>query len=194
MAYPLPFMKGRYIQGRPNKQTGSHLAAHLKYNQYRKLGPQEKPEDRYIFSSEDEHVQRKDAVIDMMLHTANNVLYHKIILSPGEQEHVADFRQWTRDIMSDLQERKGVELHWYAVVHAHPRENTDEPHVHLVLASDGDSLQTGQMEMVRMDGNDYAFLRARGREHSNFEFYQEQQRELDLLNAEDITPPRLSRS
>src|SRR5258708_5983320 len=155
MSQPLPVVKGKYMAGRPTKAAGSRLSAHVKYNQYRKLGEQETREDRFLFDQENDHVYRQDAVHDIMAHTSSKVLYHKIILSPGEHEHIDDFRQWTRDVMRNLEEQKGIHLHWYAVVQAHEREHTNEPHVHLVLAGAGEDLETSQMKLVRMDRNDY---------------------------------------
>ncbi len=187
-SYPLPIVIHKYVPGKPTKAVGSCLAAHLKYNQYRALGEQETRQDRSLFSAENDHVNRKDAVHDVMNHTSRNVNYHKLILSPGEHEHIDDFQQWTREVMHDLEERKGVHLHWYAVVHAHQREHTNEPHVHLVLAGAGEDLESGKIQAIRIEKTDYAFLRQQGREHSNFTFYQEQERLLHLLNEEDKTP------
>jgi hypothetical protein len=185
MASPLPVVKGRFVPGRNVKAIRKQLSAHLKYTEYRKLGEQETREDRHLFTQERDQIDRKDAVQDLMEHRSHIVNYHKIIFSPGEHERVDDFRQWIRDQMSDLQARKGVELHWYGVVHAHPREQIDEPHVHVVLVGAGEDLQTGDMKTVRMDRDDYAFLREQGREHSNFEFYQELERMVYDLDQQD---------
>jgi len=89
--------------------------------------------------------------------------------------------------MSELQVQKGVQLHWYGVVQAHPREHTNTPHVHLVLAGAGEDLQTEKRTTVRMDKKDYNFLREKGREHSNYEFYHELEQELDVLTQNDTT-------
>ncbi len=239
-AYHLPVMRGHYVAGKPTKEIAARLSAHLKYNQYRKLGLQEEKENRFLFTQESDHVQRKDAVHDIMQHTSANahphpqqepqgnrynkrllrhvaarenhykavdaqrsreaqqrhdnkarpqanvsVNYHKIILSPAEYEHIQDFQQWTRDVMNDLQKRKAMRLHWYAVVQAHPREHTNEPHIHLVLAGAGEDARTGEMKVVRMDKDDYAFLRERGRERGNFAFYQQREQQAHTLDALD---------
>jgi hypothetical protein len=158
----------------------------MKYAQHRKRGENETREDRHFFSQDNDHVDRKDAVNDIMAHTSSRVSYHKIIFSPGEHEHVDDFRQWIREQMHDLEERKGVHLHWYAVVHTHERERTNEPHVHLALAGVGEDKLTGEQKIVRMDRLDYAFLREQGREHSNYTFYHELEnalRDLDMLDT-----------
>lgn len=179
-----PVIKGRYVAGRPTKAVGAKLSNHMKYMQYRPRSEQETREDRFLFSQESDHVARKDAVDDVMQHTSRSVNYHSIILSPGEQEHIDDFRQWTRDVMRDLQEQKGVDLHWYAVVHAHERQNTDTPHVHVVLAGAGEDA-TGRLQTVCMDKADYQFLRAQGRERGNYAFYQELTHTMSELDHED---------
>src|SRR5579883_878073 len=174
----LPVVKGSYIKGKVTKAAAQRLTAHFKYNHYRKFGPEETREDRYIFSQEEDNINRKDAVQDVLSHTHSRLNYHKIILSPADYEHIDDYRQWTRDVMRELQERKQIRLHWYAVVQAHEREHTTTPHVHLVLAGAGEDYQTGNQKLVRMDRPDYAFLREQSREQGNYEFYQEQTRQL----------------
>jgi hypothetical protein len=184
---PIPVIRGKYVPGYKEKPKarGYKLAAHFKYIQHRPLGEKETREDRFIFSEECDHIERKEALDDVMRHSSHSVNYHKIILSPADHEHIDDYRQWTRDVMNDLQTRKGVELHWYAVVHAHPRENTDTPHVHVVLAGAGEDRETGQMKTVRIDAPDYQYLREQGREHSNFEFYRTLDKEMQELSTED---------
>lgn len=172
-ASPLPVVKGRYVGGRHAKGARKPLAAHFKYIEHRPRGEGETREDRFLFTQECDHVERREAVEDVMSHTSRSVLYHKIIFSPGEHEQVDDFRAWIREQIHDLEERKGVRLHWYGVVHAHEREHTREPHVHVVLAGAGEDEQTGEQKTVRMDTDDYAFLREQGREHSNYEFAHE---------------------
>ncbi len=75
-------------------------------------------------------MDRRDAVDDVMEHTSSSVSYHKIVLSPGEDEPVQDWQEWTREVMVDLEEQQGKDLHWYAVHHS----NTEHEHVHVVLA------------------------------------------------------------
>jgi type IV secretory pathway VirD2 relaxase len=176
--------KGSYNRG--NRQIGgARCAAHMKYIQYRSLGEGETREDRYIFSEDGDHVGRTEAVDDVMSHTSTAVNYHKIVLSPSEEEPVQDYQAWARDVMSDLEERQGKELHWYGVVH----NNTDNPHVHIVLAGAGENKETGELEPVKLYASDYQFLRESGREHSEHEFYQhiqETSREYD--RQDDLLP------
>lgn len=182
---PIPVVKGRYVTGRDAKAIRKRLAAHLKYAQHRKRGADETREDRAIFNQDREYVERGEAIQDILSHSSRSVSYHKIIFSPGEHEHVDDFRQWIREQMHDLEERKGIHLHWYAVIHAHEREHTDEPHVHVVLAGAGESYCSGEQKTVRMERDDYAFLRERGREHSNYAFYHELDQVLHDLTMDD---------
>ena len=113
----LPVVVGKFVASKEKRPAAkSRLNAHIKYIEYRKKSPEETKEDRYIFSTENDHVQRGDVVTDIMDHTSYSALYHKIVLTPAEYEHVEDYRKWTRDIMRDLQEHKGITLHWYAVV------------------------------------------------------------------------------
>lgn len=155
------------------KGTGarSRLGAHLKYIEHRKMSERETRDDRRIFDADHDVVNSGDAVQDIMDHEHRNVAYHKIVLSPGENEPVEDWREWTREVMDDLQERQGKQLHWYAVHH----DNTDNPHVHVVLAGQGENLETGKPEQVKMYAPDYQFLRESGHEHSGHE----QLREVD---------------
>jgi hypothetical protein len=181
-----PIIRGKYVKGGKRKDVGNKLSAHFKYNQYRSMGQSETKEDRYIFTQESDHIQRREAVDDVMTHTSSSVNYHKIVLSPADYEHIDDYRQWTRDVMHDLEEKKGVKLHWYAVVQAHERENTNTPHIHLVLAGAGEDTQIGKTKVVRMTYNDdYKYMREQGREHSNYEFYQALEKEMQQLDRED---------
>lgn len=183
--YKLPVMKGKYVAPRESRKAAtSRLSAHLKYNEYRTYGPDETRADRSLFDAEQEQIQRRDAVTDIMEHGSSSVRYHKIVLSPADYEHVEDFRAWTREIMADLEERKGIYLHWYAVQH----HNTDHPHVHVVLAGAGEDAQTGERKTVRMTyDQDYAFMRQSGREHSNFEFYHQIEQTLQEMDHADDT-------
>jgi type IV secretory pathway VirD2 relaxase len=164
---------------RGNREAGgARLVAHFKYIEHRSRTESESRDDRRIFSKDEDVVNRKDAVDDVMDHTSTSVNYHKIVLSPGEDEPVQDWREWTREVMADLEESQGKELHWYAVKH----DNTDNPHVHVVLAGSGENYDTGREEPVKMYAQDYKLMRESGLEHSDHEWYRqigEQLREYD---------------
>ncbi len=171
-----------YVKG---SRARSRLNAHMKYIEHRTRSEQETRDDRRIFDAEHDVVRRGDAVQDIMDHEHRNVAYHKMILSPGGDEPVSDWREWTREMMADLEERQGKHLHWYAVQH----NNTDNPHVHVVLAGKGENLETGKTELVKMYAPDYQFLRASGHEHSGYEHQREVNawmREADERDAQEL--------
>jgi hypothetical protein len=161
----------------------------MKYVEHRAMSEQESRDDRRIFSKDEDVVNRRDAVNDVMEHTSTSVNYHKIVLSPGEDEPVADWREWTRDVMRDLEERQGRSLHWYAVKH----DNTDNPHVHVVLAGAGENHETGKEEAVKLYANDYQFLRESGHAHSEHEWYHQIESYLKEYNEQDHVEPSQER-
>lgn len=111
---------------RGNRESGgARPVAHGKYIEQRSRIENESRDDRRIFSKDEDVVSRRDAVNDVMDHTSTSVNYHKVVLSSGEDEPVQDWREWTREVMADLEEAQGKELHWYAVKH----DNTENPHV-----------------------------------------------------------------
>lgn len=158
-----------YVKG--NKQAAhARLGAHFKYIEHRRRDASESRDDRRIFSKDDDVINRREAMEGIMEHSHNQVRYHKIVLSPGKDEPVQDWQKWTREVMHDLEQKKGKELHWYAVYH----NNTDNPHVHVVLAGGAENRETGKMEPVKMYAHqDYRFMEASGREHSEHEWYQQ---------------------
>ncbi len=155
-------VRGRFVRGNREKSS-KHLAAHLRYIEHRRRDEQhEDREDRYLFGKENDSVDCEEAVSDVMAHTSTSVNYHKIVLSPGADEPIDDYRQWVRDVMHDVEERQGKELHWYASYHA----NTEHPHVHLVLAGCGENLESGEAEPVKLYKQDYQYFRESAIDHS----------------------------
>lgn len=175
--------KGRYVKGGAANRASAapHLTAHMKYLEHRSRDEQESREDRYLFSKESDHVDRKDAVNDVMEHTSSSVSYHKIVLSPGEDEPVQDWHDWTREVMTDLEEAQGKELHWYAIHHS----NTEHEHVHVVVAGAGEDFETGQEEAVKLYPQDYQQLRESGLEHSDHDFYYQLEDLVKELDRQD---------
>lgn len=184
-------VRNRYYKGK--KQARVKLSRHLKYLEHRPRNQEhtETKEDRHLFDSEHDHISRKDATDDLMNHRANAVNYHALVLSPDPNEPVHDLREWTRQIMNDYAERKGLDLRWYAVQHYNTVEH---PHVHVVLAGAAED-QSGKLKTVRIDERekDITFLRASGFEHSDHELYrlmdEEHQREIQehtLLHQEPV--------
>ncbi len=168
---------------RRNRDTArAQLTSHFKYVEHRSRElPIESRDDRRIFDKDNDVISRRDAVNDVMDHTSTSVNYHKVVLSPSAEEPVQDWREWTRQVMHDLEEYQGKELHWYAVHHS----NTDNPHVHVVIAGAGSNQETGREEPVKMYyDKEYEVLRRSGREHSDYDLHQlikEQFQELDTV-------------
>lgn len=175
--------KGRYVKGGAanSASAGGHLNSHLKYLEHRSRDEHESRDDRSIFSKEDDTVERRDAVNDVMEHTSHSVSYHKIVLAPSDDEPVQDWREWTREVMADLEDEQGKELHWYAVHHS----NTKHEHVHVVVAGAGEDRETGQEVAVKLYPEDYQRLRESGHEHSEYEFYFQLETALEELERQD---------
>ena len=175
--------KGRFVKGSAanSASLSGQLNSHLKYLEHRSRDDMERLEDRSIFSKEDDTVERRDAVSDVMEHTSHSVSYHKIVLSPGDDEPVQDWREWTREVMADLEDEQGKDLHWYAVVH----QNTEHPHAHVVVAGAGEDHETGQEAAVKLFQEDYRQLRESGHEHSEYEFYHQLETALEEVEKQD---------
>jgi len=92
------------------------------------------------------------------------VVFHRLVLSPGRRAGVVrliDLRTWTGLLMMDLGHALGQRLVWVAAVH----RNTDDPHVHVLLA--GAAARTrwphnGKVLGVELRTPHYALLRQRG--------------------------------
>jgi hypothetical protein len=177
-----------YVRG--NRQAASaRLSSHFKYVEHRSREiALESRDDRRIFSKDNDVVNRRDAVKEVMEHTSTSVNYHKIVLSPSHEEPVSDWREWTRQVMHDLEEAQGKELHWFAVHH----QNTEHPHVHVVVAGAGSNQETGREEPVKLYTKDYNQLRESGREHSDYHFHQLVEKEFHELDMADHTIDRES--
>jgi hypothetical protein len=105
-----------------------------------------------------------------MNHANTQVAYHEIVLSPGDAEPIADWHEWARGVMGDLEKMQGRELHWYAV----SLTNRDNPSVYVVLAGTGENLETGNREAVKMGLKDYALLRHLGARWCDRDWFSEE--------------------
>ena len=159
----------------------SALSSHAKYLQYRERDPEhETTADRQFFDDEHDAIDRRWVVKDVLneQEQAGDIYYHRIILSPSQEEPVNDWREWTREVMRDLEDRFDQDMKWYAVHHA----NTDDPHVHVILQGTGIDRETGHAEPVTLTPEDFRRMRESGREHSEYEhqhFLAEKWQELD---------------
>lgn len=172
-----------YVRGNRDVSRG-RLVAHFKYIEHRSRERSlESRDDRRIFSKNEDVVNRRNATNDVMEHTSTSVNFHKVVLSPGEDEPITDWRAWTRQVMHDLEEAQGKELHWYAVYHS----NTEHPHVHVIVAGAGYNREKEREEPVKLYTKDYELLRTSGHEHSDHNFnrlIEEQFQELNNLDHE----------
>lgn len=174
--------RGRYVGGRcPKGKARKLLSAHLKYLEHRACAPEEEREDRAIFTKDADEIERRVALDAIMRQGSAVARYHKLMLSPAQDEPVLDLRDWTRRVMADLEQKKGLRLTWYAVQH----RNTNNPHVHIVIAGAGVVPSIEMPLAVRIGRDDFAFLRRVGREHSDREHYREVREIADDLDAMD---------
>ena len=155
-----------YVKGSHPKMQ-AQLREHIRYLEHRERGE----EARTVFGKDDDQVSRGEAMKDIAAHGDRYVAYHKIVLSPSaeEREGIIDWQQWTRDVMKDFAERKDMDLTWYAVKH----DNTDDPHVHIVLAGSG-TRADGETATVKMYPKDFQALRDIGRDCSEVEQIRQQ--------------------
>lgn len=153
------------------QKANSALGSHAKYLQYRERDPErETKDDRQFFNAEHDSIDRRWVVKDVMneQEQAGDIYYHRIILSPSQEEPVTDWREWTREVMADLEDRFDQDLKWYAVHHA----NTNDPHVHVIVQGSGLDRETGEREPVTFTPDDFRSMRESGREHSDYEHQQ----------------------
>lgn len=175
-----------YIRGNRDAAR-ARLISHFKYIEHRSRElASESRDDRRLFDKDQDVVSRRDAVNDVMEHTSTNVNFHKVVLSPSTDEPVQDWREWTREVMQDLEEAQGRELHWYAVHH----HNTEHPHVHVVIAGAGYNQETEREEPVKLYTQDYNMLRESGHEHSDYHFHYLLEEQFQELNTLDETIDR----
>jgi len=147
-----------YVTG-PRAEAGQRLEAHLKYIQYRAGEEGEGP--RTVFGETEDTLALREAHEMILDQGRDGLRFHKIVISPAESERVGDWQAFTRQVMDDLERRVGLQLTWCATVH----ENTDHPHVHIVLAGDGERAD-GQVMQARLYTPHYEFLRERAEWHT----------------------------
>lgn len=129
----------------------------LRYMQQRPLGRDEEERARRLFTAHSEGLTRAEARALILEHAGRRVAYHRLILSPGLP--VQDLQRWTRLVIADLSAHLNQELHWVAVVH----RNTAHPHVHLLLAGEGERLiDDGRAPHILLRADEYAVLRESG--------------------------------
>lgn len=72
------------------------------------------------------------------------------------QESGSSLKELAREVMSDLEQRKGMNLEWIAAVH----EKSGHPHVHISIMSVGKN-EEGKNKRLQIDKQDFGWLRDR---------------------------------
>jgi len=124
------FVEGRYVPAGPwAAQKIEDQVDHLKGS----FRPRERKEERTLFDAYGDVADRATARALLTAAIGPKVVFHRLILSPGRGAGVvrlSDLQTWTRLLLMDLGHERGQRLVWVAAVH----RNTDEPHVHVLLA------------------------------------------------------------
>ncbi len=157
------FVEGRYVPAGPwaarrIERQVQHLVA-----DYR-AGERREGEGRAIFDAHGDVAGQAAARAILTAAIGPKVAFHRLVLSPGRRAGVArpiDLRTWTRLLLMDLGHALGQRLVWVAAVH----RNTDEPHVHALLAGAAARTQwphNGKVLSVELRPPHYALLRECG--------------------------------
>jgi len=155
------FVEGRYVPAGP--WADAKIARQVKHlvADYR---AGEAHEERILFGPRGEIVDRATARALLTAAIGPKVVFHRLVLSPGRRAGVVrliDLQTWTRLLLMDLGHELGQRLVWVAAVH----RNTDEPHVHVLLAGAAERTQwphTGTIRGVELRTPQYARLREHG--------------------------------
>ena len=136
--------------------------AALRYYQLRPRGEDEPP--RTVFGPGG-ILTRAEAgrLLDAHQPAGGRYLAHRLMLSPGDDERPEDLRAMTYRAMRGLAREKGQALAWVAVEH----RNTDQPHVHILLAGGGE--RDGALREVRLGRADHARLKAGAADYCRLE-------------------------
>jgi len=155
------FVEGRYVPAGPwaaRKIEGQ--VQHLKG----RFRPGEAREERTLFDAHGPVADQAAARAVLMAAIGPKMVFHRLVLSPGRRAGVVrpiDLHTWTRLLLMDLGHDLGQRLVWVAAAH----RNTDDPHVHVLLAGVAERTQwprAGQMVGVELRTPHYALLRERG--------------------------------
>lgn len=150
-----------YISVRSKRKSGLGVKAaralaigtalgHVKYIQHRPGKDLEKG-GREFFTDEDDSYDARELRQELREYEGQGVVIHKLTLSPEVSPN--DPKEFTREVMQQLGDEKGLDLRWHAVVH----RNTDHPHIHVVvMPKDKDG------QFVRLDKKDYEIIKDYG--------------------------------
>ena len=145
---------------------------------------------RSFFGRSAESMSRDEARQLLQEHQGKSELYHRLTISPADDERADDLRELTRQAMRELEDAKGGRLAWCAVEH----HNTAHPHVHVMIAGRGEDdtrgvrINLGDIERVRDGALDHCRTRELVREIEErareYEREVERERELDERREE----------
>jgi hypothetical protein len=158
------FVEGRYVPAGPwAARKIEEQVQHLKG----RFRPGEAREERTLFDARGTVAGQAAARALLTAAIGPRVVFHRLVLSPGPRSGVArpiDLRTWTRLLLMDLGDSLGQQLVWVAAVH----RNTDDPHVHVLLAGAAERTRwphKGQVLGVELRRIHYVpggFIRQRG--------------------------------
>ena len=155
------FVEGRYVPAGPwAARKIEDQVDHLKGS----FRPGEAREERTLFDARGDVADRTAARALLTAAIGPKGVFPRLVLSPGARSGVVrpiDLRTWTRLLLMDLGDRLGQRLVWVAAAH----RNTDEPHIHVLLA--GAAVRTrwpghGTTTSVELRTPQYALVRERG--------------------------------
>jgi len=162
-AAPTPgmYVAGRYVPAGP--WAARKIARQVKHlvADYR---AGETHEERVLFDARGAGADQAAARALLTAAIGPTVAFHRLILSPGRRcglVRLIDLHTCTRLLLMDLGHALGQQLVWVAAAH----RNTDEPHIHVLLA--GAAVRThwpheGKVLGVTLLPPHYALLRERG--------------------------------
>ena len=158
-----------------NYQSRKSLSATINYNLDRERGIDEK--ERSLFTSKHFDLDRSAAKEEIERKFGEDVAYHKIILSSGDN-HVSQ-KHFTRTVMAEWQKSIEKEFEYYAVEH----RNTDYHHVHIIIPGES-SNRNGDLSF---DREDIATLREIGGDYLARDRFMDRvlDREIDLEFGRD---------
>ncbi|MCF8568153.1 hypothetical protein LLE49_25850 [Alicyclobacillus tolerans] len=154
------FVKVKY------KTSVDKARSHLKYIGFRSRDTPE--EERGFFNdAQDRGADYQKFMQQIEEHPAlqheRTVKMHTMILSMYEEDYRAlldsgsNFKEITREMMADLEQRKGMKLEWIAAVH----EKEGHPHVHIAIMSAGRGEDGKQHRLFLDKDTDLPWLRER---------------------------------
>jgi hypothetical protein len=139
--------KHSYVKG---KSGSGRISAHVDYLQNRP-GHDREDGPRKFFNGDRDGISGSEIKRELQEQGYSKVVAHKLILSPGLDG--VDVDAYTRKVMQEIQDEKGLDLKWWSVKH----ENTDHDHAHVVIAG----LDKNGRD-VNFDKQDYQKLREIG--------------------------------